>query len=153
MLRVIKPLFTAGLLLIVLAPGDAARAQGTACGTGCASIDGCGGCGGCGRASAFGRLGGWFHYEPFVTWYAPYPYWWPNYFGPPRSDYLTIHYMTPPAETALIVKERIAAINAASGVLLPPATQPLMLPKEPLPFPKEKKQPAPDKQPPADKLP
>jgi hypothetical protein len=49
-----------------------------------------------------------------------------------------VQYVTPPAETALIVKERILAINAANPVLL-------ALPKEPLPYPKPDALPPPVK--------
>ena len=87
--------------------------------------------GGCGGANcAVGGFGLFGHYQPAVTWYAPYPWWWPQYFGPPYSDYQVIQYVTPPAVSAEIVRERIAAINAANPALL---TVP---PKEPLPFPK-----------------
>jgi hypothetical protein len=83
----------------------------------------------CVEGGCCGKGGGHFQYQPSVTYYAPYPYWWPNYFaGPPYSDYQVIQYVTPPAESALIVKERINAINAANPALLPPA-------QEPLPFP------------------
>jgi hypothetical protein len=77
---------------------------------------------------------------PSVTFYAPYPYWFPNYFGPPHTPYMQCQYWTPPAESARIVKERILAINAANPAMLPPE-------KEPLPFPKA------DAQGPAKKLP
>ena len=80
------------------------------------------------------------HYQPAVIWYEPYPYWWPQYFGPPYTDYQVVQYVTPPAVSAEIVKERIAAINAANPALLP-------LAKEPLPLPK------PDGLPPVEKLP
>jgi hypothetical protein len=87
-------------------------------------------------------MGGLFaQKEPVITWYEPYPYWWPQYFyGPPHSDYAPVQYVTPPAESAQIVKERILAINAGNPALLPPA-------KEPLPFPK------PDQKAPQSKLP
>jgi hypothetical protein len=134
MIRLSRFLFTAGLLLVVLAPVTAARAD-NCCGSAGA---GCGGCGGCGHN---GRLSGLFQrYEPFVTWYAPVPYWFPNYFGPAYTSYHLVHYWTPPAVSALVVKERILAINSANPALLPP-------PKEPLPFPKS------DKKLPAEKLP
>ena len=137
MRRFSTPLLTAGLLLLLLATARPAQAQ-NGCGTGCDS--GCGGCGGCcGKAG----LGGQFHNAPpAVTWYAPYPWWWPQYFyGPPRSDYAPVQYTTPPAESALIVKERILAINSANPALIPP-------PKEPLPFPTpDKKDTSPTKLP------
>jgi hypothetical protein len=134
MIRLSKPLLFAGLLFILLAPVERARAD-----------DGCdGGCGGCGGGCHKARLGGHFHhteYEPSVTWYAPYPYWWPNYFyGPPRTDYAPVQYVTPPAESALIVKERILAINSTNPALIPPA-------KEPLPFPDRDKKELPGKLP------
>jgi hypothetical protein len=69
-------------------------------------------------------------FVPNVTYYAVYPFWWPQYFGPPHTDYLVVQYVTPPAESALIVKERILAINAGNPALLP-------APKEPLPAPKK----------------
>ncbi|MGH7222278.1 MAG: hypothetical protein ACRELF_03550 [Gemmataceae bacterium] len=75
---------------------------------------------------------------PSVTYYAPYPYWWPQYFGPPYTDYQLVQYGTPPAETAAIAKERILAINAGNPALLPPT-------KEPLPHPKPDKLPSPQK--------
>ncbi len=125
-----KLLFTSGLLLVLLGAWQPARAD-DGCGDGCGSCGDCGGC--CGKSGLSGRFA---HFEPSVTWYEPFPYWWPQYFGPPRSDYAPVQYFTPPAESALIVKERIAAINSANPALLPPA-------KEPLPFPKQDaKQPA-----------
>jgi hypothetical protein len=133
MIRLSKPLVTAGLLLILLAPMNRARADDCcgASGSGC-----CGGSGGVG-----GWLSAWYHYEPSVTYYAPYPYWFPNYFaGPPYTSYQLVQYWTPPAESAQIVKARILAINSANPALIP-------LAKEPLPFPK------PDQKLPAEKLP
>lgn len=107
-------LLVAGVLLITVgAGGNAARADDGCCGASC-------------RA-------GLFHHAPFVpnvTYYAPYPFWWPQYFGPPYTDYLVVQYVTPPAESALIVKERILAINAGNPALL-------SMPKEPLPAPKK----------------
>jgi hypothetical protein len=153
MLRLCKPLLTAGFLLIVLAPGDPARAQDGSCGADGAGCNAYGGCGGCGRVGICGRLSAWYHYEPSVTWYAPYPFWWPQYFyGPPHTDYQAVQYIAPPAETALMVKERILAINSANPALLPPPSAPKPFPKEPLPFPKEK-QPEKGKEPPLTKLP
>jgi hypothetical protein len=103
-----KLLLTAGLLLVLLGTGQPARAD-DGCGDGCGSCGDYGGC--CGKSG----MGGLFaHKEPVVTWYAPYPYWWPQYFGPPHSDYAPVVYITPPAESALIVKERILAINSAT---------------------------------------
>jgi hypothetical protein len=123
MIRRSKPLLTAGLLLVVLVAGQQARAEDD-CGSGCGSGGDCGSC--CGKSG----MGGLFaHDEPSVTWYAPYPYWWPQYFGPPHSDYAPVQYVTPPAETALMVKERIAAINAGNPALLPPAKEPMPSPK------------------------
>ncbi|HWG42588.1 MAG TPA: hypothetical protein VN688_07360 [Gemmataceae bacterium] len=134
MIRLSKPLLTAGFLLILLVPMNQARAD-DCCG---ASGGSCGGCSSCGIG---GRLSAWANYEPSVTYYAPYPYWWPNYFaGPPYTSYQQVQYFTSPAESAQIVKERILAINSANPALLP-------LAKEPLPFPK------PDPKKPADKLP
>ncbi|HTU22282.1 MAG TPA: hypothetical protein VMG10_29860 [Gemmataceae bacterium] len=105
-------LLVTGLLLVALgASGNAARAD-----------DGC--CGG--RALCTHTK-----FVPSVTYYAPYPYWWPQYFGPPYTDYLVVQYVTPPAETAAIVKQRILAINAGNPALLPLAPE-----KEPLPHPK-----------------
>jgi hypothetical protein len=115
-----KPLFTAGLLLALLAPWQPSRAD-EYCG---ASGGGCGG--GCAKSRMCGRHA---QFVPSVTFYAPYPYWWPNYFGPPYTSYQLCQYWTPPAESARIVKERILAINAANPAMLPPE-------KEPLPFPK-----------------
>lgn len=68
-------------------------------------------------------------FVPNVTYYAPYPWWWPQYFGPPHSDYQVVQYFTPPAETAAMVKARLRVINAANPALLP-------LPSEMLPAPK-----------------
>lgn len=108
-------LLVAGLLIVALgAVGNVAWAGG-----------GCGGCGGCGLFSHA-------QFVPSVTYYAPYPYWWPQYFGPPHTDYLVTQYVTPPAESAAVVKERIIAINAGNPALLPAPT----IPKEPLPYPK-----------------
>jgi hypothetical protein len=159
MFRLCKPLFAAGLLLIVLAPGDRVRAQDGSCGGGYASCSaGCNSCGGCGHVGALGRLGAWFNYQPYVGWYAPYPYWWPHYFGPPYTDYQLVQYVAPPVATALMVRERIQAINSANPALLPFAVEPLPLPKEPLPkeqlpFPKRDKKPEEEKEPPVSKLP
>jgi hypothetical protein len=112
-------LLVAGLLLIGIGAGGAsARAD-----------DGC-----CGCTGARGGLFSHAEFVPNVTYYAPYPYWWPNYFGPPYTDYQVVQYVSPPAATALIVKERIAAINAANPALLLP------LPGEALPSPKSGKQ-------------
>ena len=78
-------------------------------------------------------------FVPSVTYYAPYPLWYPKYFGPaPYSDYLVVQYTTPPAETAAIVKQRILAVNAANPALLPPS-------KESLPSPKPDNLPPPQK--------
>jgi hypothetical protein len=78
-------------------------------------------------------------YAPYVIYYAPYPIWYPKYIGPvPYSDYLVVQYVTPPAETAVIVKQRILAVNAANPVLLP-------APKEPLPSPRPTDLPPPQK--------
>jgi hypothetical protein len=133
MIRLSKPLITAGLLLILLVPMNQARADD------CGGTSG-GGCSGCGCSSG-GRLSAWAHFEPSVTYYAPYPYWFPNYFAvPPYTSYQQVQYWTSPAESAQIVKERIRAINSANPALLP-------LGKEPLPFPK------PDSKRSAEKLP
>lgn len=114
----ITSLLVAGLLLITVgAGGNPARAD-----------DGCGSCA-CQGGKCGGGLFNHAQFVPAVTYYAPYPYWFPNYFGPPYTDYLVVQYVTPPAESALIVKERILAINAGSAALLP-------LPNEPLPYPK-----------------
>lgn len=75
-------------------------------------------------------------WTPNVTYYAPYPWWWPQYFGPPYSDYQVVQYVTPPAESAATVKDRIRAINAANPALLP-------MPSEPLPSPKQDTLPPP----------
>lgn len=107
-------LLVAGVLLIAVgAGGTAARADDGCCGASC-------------RAGMFRPA----EFVPNVTYYAPYPYWWPKYFGPPYTDYLVVQYVTPPAESALIVKERILAINAGNPALL-------TMPKEPLPPPKK----------------
>jgi|GEM_PF-2820860 hypothetical protein len=67
---------------------------------------------------------------PNVTYYAPYPIWYPQYIGPaPSTDYLVVQYMTPPAETAASVKQRILAANAANPALLPAPKGPLPLPQ------------------------
>jgi hypothetical protein len=108
-------LLVAGLLLVTVgAGGNMARAgEGCGCGTNCG--------------------GGLFHraeFVPNVTYFVPYPYWFPNYFNvPPYTDYQVVQYVTPPEVTAAMVKDRILAINAANPALLPMA-------KEPLPFPK-----------------
>lgn len=108
-------LLVVGVLLIAVgAGGSPAHAQDCGCGQSCGSA-------------------GLLHHAKFVpsvTYYAPYPFWWPQYFGPPYTDYLVIQYITPPAESAQIVKERILAINAGNPALLP-------LQKEPLPLPKK----------------
>lgn len=111
-----------GLLLVALGAGGSTAWAGD------------GGCGsGCGGQGLFAHS----EFVPNVTYYAPYPYWWPQYFGPPYTDYLVVQYVTPPAETAATVKQRILAINAGNPALLPP-------PKEPLPHPKVD-EPAPPK--------
>jgi hypothetical protein len=117
MSRLCKLLLTAGLLPLLFALGDRVRAEDVSGGANC------------GRPGIGGRLSAWFHYEPNVTWYVPYPYWWPQYFGPSHTDYQFVQYWTPPAETALMVKERIRAINGANPILL-------SAPNESLPFPK-----------------
>ena len=118
-------LLVAGLLLLTVgAGGSTARADDGCCG------------GGCGGTGLFGHA----KFVPSVTWYAPYPYWWPQYFGPPYSDYQVVQYVTPPAESAAIVKERIIAINLGNPALLP-------LAKEPLPYPKPDAKEEPAKQP------
>jgi hypothetical protein len=75
---------------------------------------------------------------PNVTYYAPYPIWYPKYIGPPYSDYLVVQYTTPPEMTAVIVKQRILAVNAANPALLSP-------PKETLPLPTPHMLPPPQK--------
>lgn len=107
-------LLVVGLLLVTVgAGGNAARADE-----------------GCCSAKCGGGLFAHAEFVPNVTYYAPYPYWYPLYFsGPPYTDYQVVQYVTPPAETAAMVKERILAVNAGNPALLP-------MPKEPLPFPK-----------------
>ena len=106
-------LLVAGLLLLTVgAGGNAARADNGCCG------------GKCG-AGLFAHT----EFVPNITYYAPYPYWYPLYFNnPPYTDYQVVQYVTSPADSAAIVKERILAINAGNPALLP-------MPKEPLPFP------------------
>lgn len=130
-------LLTAGFLLVVLVPMNQVRADDCG-GTSCLSCNSCGGCASCGVKAWLAGLCA--HVEPDLTYYAPYPYWLPNYFGPPGTPYQQVQYWTPPAESARIVKERIQAINAANPAMIPPG-------KEPLPFPK------PDKKEPPTKLP
>lgn len=106
-----------GVLLIALGVGgNAARAE-----------DGCNSChrkAGC----LFSRNNNW---TPNVTYYAPYPWWWPQYFvGAPHSDYQVSQYITPPAETAAAVKERLRVINASNPALLPAASERLPAPKQ-----------------------
>lgn len=99
-----------GVLLVALGfGGNAAWAH-----------DGC--CSGCGLFTHA-------KFVPSVTYYAPYPYWWPRYIGPPYTDYLPVQYVTPPAESAAIVKERIRALNSANPALLPPSEDRLPPPK------------------------
>jgi hypothetical protein len=85
---------------------------------------------------ASGAMGG--EYAPNITYYAPIPIWWPKYFGVPYSDYQVSHYVTPPEVTAVMVKQRILAANAANPALLP-------APKEALPFPTPQMLPPPQK--------
>ena len=74
-------------------------------------------------------------YAPNITYYAPYPIWFPKYIGPSYTDYQVVQYVTPPEVTVILVIEpHILAINAANPALLsapketlPPPT-PLMLP-------------------------
>ena len=116
-------LLVTGLLLIALgAGGGAAHAGGGNCAGGA--------CGGGRFAHA--------QYAPNITYYAPYPIWSPKYIGAPYTDYQVVQYVTPPAESAAIVKQRIMAINAANPALLPPSI-------EPLPSVKPDKLPAPQK--------
>jgi hypothetical protein len=78
-------------------------------------------------------------YAPNIIYYAPYPIWYPKYIGPaPYSDYLVVQYVTPPAETAAIVKQRILAVNAANPALLP-APKGLLLPPRPMDLPPPQK--------------
>lgn len=109
------------LLIAVGAGGSPARAQEGCCGASC----------GAPGLFSHGR------FVPNVTYYAVYPFWWPQYFGPPYTDYLVVQYVTPPAESALIVKQRILAINAGNPALLPLGNGPLPPVKEPLPAPKK----------------
>lgn len=108
-----------GLLLITVGASDnAARADEGCCASKCN-----GGGGRCAHAE----------FVPNITYYAVYPYWFPQYFyGPRYTDYQVVQYVMPPAETAAMVKERILAINAGNPALLPTT-------KEPLPFPKAHK--------------
>jgi hypothetical protein len=132
MIRVSRPLLAAGFLLVVLVPANQARAEdGGAANCASGACDACGGgCGGCGGHAKAWLHGLFAHYEPYLTWYAPIPYWFPNYFfGPPYTSYQLCHYWTPPAVSAQIVRERILAINSQNPALLPPAKEPLPLPK------------------------
>jgi hypothetical protein len=125
-------LVVAGLLLVIVGSGGSVAMAGEGCG--------CGNCGGGGGYGVFNS-----NFQPNIIFYAPDPWWWPNYFGPPYSDYQVVQYVTPPAVSAEVVKERIAAINAANPALLP-------LGKEPLPFPKpDGRLPSPDEVPPKKK--
>src|SRR5262249_58564363 len=110
-----KTLTVLGVLLIALGVGgNSARAD-----------DGC-----CACKCGTGNLFTYTPYVPNVTYYAPYPWWFPQYFGPPYTDYQVVQYVTPPAESAAIVKARIIAINAANPALLPPPSEPLPPPKQ-----------------------
>jgi hypothetical protein len=75
---------------------------------------------------------------PNITYYAPYPIWFPKYIGVPYSDYQVLHYVTPPEMTAVVIKQRILTINATNPALLP-------APKEPLPPPTPQMLPPPQK--------
>ncbi len=116
-------LLVVGLLLVTVGAGGNAAWAGN------------GGCS-CGGSGMYPLS----QFVPNVTYYAPYPYWWPQYFGPPYSDYQVVQYVTSPAESAAIVRERILAINAGNPALL-------TLPKEPLPYPKADKNNAPERLP------
>jgi hypothetical protein len=75
---------------------------------------------------------------PNITYYAPYPFWFPKYIGPPYTDYQVVQYVTPPEMTAVIVKQRILAINATNPALLPaPKGPPLPSMPEILPPPQK----------------
>jgi hypothetical protein len=138
MLRLSRSLFAAGLLLVALAPVNHVRA-GDDSNNACTSGTGCGGgCGGCGHHGGLSHWGQ--RHEPSVTYYAPVPYWFPNYFGPAYTSYQLVQYTTPPDISAQVVRARIIAINAANPALLPP-------PREPLPFPKSDTKPPPEKLP------
>jgi hypothetical protein len=78
-------------------------------------------------------------YAPYVTYYAPYPLWYPKYIGPHYTDYQVVQYTTPPEMTAVVVRQRILAINATNPALLlaPKDTLPLPAP-EALPAPKDR---------------
>lgn len=116
-----RSFLTTGLLLIVFVSGSTARADG--CG------DCCGNCGSCGGRARWSSL--FACPEPFVTWYAPLPIWWPNYFayGPRQTPYQVVQYHTSPAESAQLVKARILAINSENPALLPFAPEPLPAPQ------------------------
>lgn len=114
-----------GVLLVALGAGGNAAWAGN---------------GGCGNSCGGGGLFAHTKFVPNITYYAPYPYWFPNYFGPPYTDYQTIHYFHSPAESALLVKERILAINAGNPALL-------SLPKESLHYPKTDKNNVPERLP------
>ncbi len=88
-------------------------------------------------AGAGGAMGGG-DCGPNITYYAPYPIWFPKYIGVPYSDYQVVHYVTPPEVTAMIVRQRIQAANAANPALLP-------APKEILPPPTPNILPPPQK--------
>jgi hypothetical protein len=111
------------LLVLVLATTAVVAARPAAC----VAHEGC----------CEGGLAAWYHtpFEPFVTWYAPNP-WWPNYFGPPypATDYLVVQYPGSPAETALAVRNQLAMMG------IPPLGAKT---KEPLPPPRPE-----DKEPP-----
>src|SRR5690349_12744130 len=90
MIRLLRSLFAAGLLLFALVPISPARAD-----DGCNNNSDacCGGCGG-GHNGMLSRL--CQRYQPSVTFYAPVPYWFPNYFGPAYTSYQLVQYHTPP---------------------------------------------------------
>jgi hypothetical protein len=113
----ITSLILAGLLLLAFG-GNTAYA-----GNGC-----------CGATCSAGRFCQ-SDFVPDVTYYAPIPYWFPNYFyAPPYTDYQVVQYTTPPAETAAEIKARIASINAVNPALLPKSNELLPTPKKGTPL-------------------
>jgi hypothetical protein len=76
---------------------------------------------------------------PNITYYAPIPLWWPKYIGVPYSDYQVVHYVTPPEVTAVVVKQRILAVNATNPALLSPLHEPLPAPTPQMLPPPQKK--------------
>jgi hypothetical protein len=131
MTRLCRVLLGVGFVLF-FAAANPVRADGMGYDGGCPA-------GGCGPGGCHGGCGGSpTDFGPYVTWYVGVPYWFPNYFAfgaYPYTDYNPVRYVTPPAESARIVREHLnamAVMYASMGVPQGPPPTPA---KESLPYP------------------